>query len=129
MVQPFDLRRQSLSRTPQVVAEGVVFDGARVTGHISFSSSPATRLVYQRAAPVPMSQLTWLDADGRVLGAVGDPAQFVGDVAVSPDGRRAIVAVQPHDNAAAQLWMIDLASGVRSPFTADSSGVRSGVVA
>ncbi len=117
MVQPFDLRTQTLSGTAQVVAESVASDPLRATTQVTFSSAPATTLVYQQYAGVPMSQLTWIGANGAALGTLGDPAQFVEDIGMSPDGRRAIVAIHQRGELGNRLWMVDLVSGVRSPFT------------
>ena len=121
MVQPFDLGAPALSGTAQVVAEGIAFDSARATAQVTFSSAPPTALVYQREAAVPLSQLTWIGANGIAQGTIGEPAQFAGEIAISPDGRRALAATQTRSNANAQLWMVDLASGLRSPFTAGAT--------
>jgi Tol biopolymer transport system component/predicted Ser/Thr protein kinase len=127
MVQPFDLRTQTLSGTAQVVAQGVAFDSARATAQVTFSSAPPTTLVYERDAGVPISQLTWIGANGAAQGTIGDPAQFSGEVAISPDGGRALVAIQSEPQSGAQLWIVDLASGVRSPLTAAATATSDAV--
>ena len=128
MVQRFDLRSATLSGSAQVLAEGVSFDDPRGTAHVSFSTAPATSVVYEREPPIPMTQLTWRDGQGRPLGTLGEPGQFDGAVSIAPDGRRGIVGIKPRPSSpAAQLWMIDLATGLRSPFTAGMTAASGAV--
>jgi Tol biopolymer transport system component len=63
--------------------------------------------------------LTWFDRTGRVLATVGEPASY-GDLALSPDGKRAVVLRQDPGQAdsGVDLWMLDLdRAGLASRFT------------
>lgn len=56
-----------------------------------------------------VSQLVWVERDGRIAGTIGRPQNGLGEPALSPDGRRvAVVAVQDdgHD-----IWIVDLDRG------------------
>jgi len=120
MVQPFDLRNRALMGGARVVAERVSIDAFRATGHFAFASSA---LVYLREAPEPKRQLTWFDREGRSLGTVGSAMPALA-VSPSPDGTRALVT-QPRRDGTRQLWMVELGSGLGSPFTqSDEGGVR-----
>ncbi|HET9370712.1 MAG TPA: protein kinase, partial [Vicinamibacterales bacterium] len=122
-VQPFDPQSFSLSGTPVVLASGVSSDPNRGTGHVSFPRNSNTSFVYLQDAPTPMRQLTWIDADGRESGTLGEPAR-VDFIAPSPDGRRALIGIDNQDGHWPQLWMMDLATGSRSPFTGPRDGGR-----
>jgi eukaryotic-like serine/threonine-protein kinase len=111
MVQPFDLATLTLSGRAEPVADRLVADGFRGTGHVTFPSASGRTFVYLRASPPGERQLVWMDRAGRQGATVGEADQYEG-VWASPDGTRAIVAI------AEKLWTIDLASGVRSPFHA-----------
>jgi eukaryotic-like serine/threonine-protein kinase len=107
MAQRFDPATRTASGPAQAIADRVVTDPLRATANVT---QAAGTLIYQQEPPPPMRQLGWYDLDGRRLSTVGDPAPY-DSISVSPDGRRVIVA---HNDL--QLWMVDLASGTRSPF-------------
>jgi eukaryotic-like serine/threonine-protein kinase len=102
--QQFDERRLALAGEPARLATqlGSFLDGAY------FSVSPRT-LVYR--APEPEMQLAWFDRQGRELERVGNPARF-SDLALSPNGDRAVVAMQaPQGTASQDVWLFELARG------------------
>ena len=107
MAQPFDSSTRTASGRAQAIADRVNTDILRATANVT---QAAGTLIYLRDPPAPLRQLTWYDLDGRRLSSIGDPAPYE-FFEVSPDGQRAIVA---HDDL--QLWLVDLASGARSPF-------------
>ena len=105
IAQPFDERRLALAGEPVPVAErvGSFRDGA------FFSVSANDVLVYRTADTD--SQLTWFDRQGVVSGRVSEPGGFR-DVALSPDGTRAVAArTNPQDTTKADLWLFDLKRG------------------
>jgi Tol biopolymer transport system component len=112
MAQRLDLDRLVLTGEPRPVAEQVELNGP---ASASFSVSDAGLLAYQPAA-VRGSQLIWLERDGRQLGTVGDAAQY-GDLELSPDGRQAAVSVLDSATNTRDLWVFDVARGVRTRFT------------
>jgi serine/threonine protein kinase len=62
-------------------------------------------------------QATWYDRSGKVLGTIGEPAEY-GTVTLSPDGRR--VALE-RSGAAAGVWLLDVATGVPTRLTFNGS--------
>src|SRR4029079_13131496 len=61
--------------------------------------------------------LTWFDRHGKVIGIVGQPADY-GDVEISPDGRRATVS-QLDPGTGRDIWIFDLARAIPTRLTAD----------
>jgi Tol biopolymer transport system component len=72
-------------------------------------------LTYQTGT-VFRSQLAWFDRSGAELSTVGDRADY-GDVMLSPDSTRAVVSVVDPAVGARDLWVFDLARGVRNRLT------------
>jgi Tol biopolymer transport system component len=79
--------------------------------------SKSGALVYQTAG-TDGSQLMWVDREGRELGRVGEPASY-GDVALSPDGRQVAVSILDGVANTRDLWIVDVARGVRTRLTND----------
>jgi Tol biopolymer transport system component/tRNA A-37 threonylcarbamoyl transferase component Bud32 len=116
MAQPLDVKNRKLTGPAVPVAEHVRVDNAPFRGAI-FSVTAGGMLVYQRD-PTPGFELTWFDRTGLRLGTLGTPADYA-DVDLSPDATRALVSVAPESTAKRDLWIFDLARGLRSRFTFD----------
>jgi len=63
-----------------------------------------------------LSQLTWYDRAGRPQGTVGDAAPYI-DFRLSPNESQLAVATVDPDSRMADLWTINLASGVPERLT------------
>jgi serine/threonine protein kinase/Tol biopolymer transport system component len=63
------------------------------------------------------AQPTWYDRTGKVLGAIGEPAEY-GTVTLSPDDKR--VALE-RTGAAAGVWLLELATGIPTRLTFNGS--------
>ncbi len=116
MVQRFDARTLRTIGEARPIAEGVQFTPSRCTGAFSLAG---TRLLVFQAGVGEVSQLTWLDLDGKRVGTVGEAVRFLHEIppfSISPDGRRIVAAIQGSE-AGTDLWMIDAARGVRTRFT------------
>ena len=111
MAQPFDARRLELHDVPVPVAEDVAISWY-FTGLFSVSDDV---LVYQAASVPSTFQLTWVDRQGKTVGTFGQPGTDR-RVALSPDGTRAVAKDAPY-NEQGDLWMLDFASGRRTPLT------------
>jgi Tol biopolymer transport system component len=75
------------------------------------------RSVY-RAGSSRGSQLAWLTRDGRHAGVVGAPAYFQ-QLVLSPSGTRAAVQRIDTDTGNADIWVMDVATGISSRLTLD----------
>jgi dipeptidyl aminopeptidase/acylaminoacyl peptidase len=115
MVQRFDAGSLKTSGEATPIAEGVQFFPARATGGFSLSG---TRLLVYQAGRGEERQLTWLDLDGKKLGTIEEVAVFgqLGQFAISPDGTRIVASIQGSAGEG-DLWIIDVARGVRTRFT------------
>ena len=118
MAQPFDLERLALRGESVPVAEHVMSIGAQRRG--AFSVSQAGLLTYQSGASGGSEQLTWVDRSGKHLGTLGEPGAF-SNLTLSPDGKRAIVSLFDANSRTFDLWLYDIARGLRTRFTFENS--------
>jgi Tol biopolymer transport system component len=117
MTQPFDLTRLSVQGEAWPLAEAVqVAEDVGTAGAFSVAESGA--LVYQSGPGVIRSELIWFDRSGAKIATLGDQADYV-DLAVSPDGRQAVVSVLDPQRGTRDLWVYDIGRGVRTRLTFD----------
>ena len=83
----------------------------------AFSVSDEGTLVY-RAGSSRGSQLAWVMRDGRHAGVVGAPA-YLQQLVLSPSGTRAAVQRIDTDTGNADIWVMDVATGISSRLTLD----------
>ena len=108
MAQPFDADTRQLTGDPTLIVENAAVDPPWQRG--MFSVSEASRLVFSRTART-ISQLTWLDRNGKRGTTVGDPGVFF-NLDLNPDethvaGSR--LTAQPGTRPQLDIWLIDLA--------------------
>jgi len=116
MAQPFDEKRLAVTGSPAPVVEGVQRQGA-IPPYRLFSASQNGVLAYQLVTDT--ATLAWVDRRGQTLGTIGDRANYQA-IALSHDETRvAAVIGEPAD-----LFIINLSSGVRMPFTSDRPGFQ-----
>jgi serine/threonine protein kinase/Tol biopolymer transport system component len=125
MAQLLDVKKRELAGPAVPMAEQVRVDNPPFRGAI-FSVTAGGMLVYQRD-PTPGFELTWFDRTGRKLGTLGAPATYA-DVDLSPDATRALISVAPESTARRDLWIFDLARGLRSRFTFDETRLIRGPI-
>ena len=115
MAQPFDATRLALSGEAMAVAERVNFArGVPPTGTLAaFVVSDTGVLVFQA---LRTSQFVWFDRVGKQIETLGDAARYGTKVQLSPDGRQAAV-VATDSQERANVWLFDVARGVRTPLT------------
>lgn len=109
MALPFDVDRAPRTADPIQLAEGVQ-DGA-------FSVSTTGVLAYEAVAPVRM-HLAWFDREGRRLSTLGEEADYA-DVALSRDGSRAAVSLLDVAAGTRDIWVFNVARGLRERVTSD----------
>jgi serine/threonine protein kinase/Tol biopolymer transport system component len=112
MAQPFDPDRASLDGTPFPIAEDIQTLGAPYYGF--FAASPGGVLAYETTTTKnTLQQLAWIDRAGKIT-PVGAQANY-GDIALSPDGKRAAVSLLGDQR---DIWLIDLdRNGLATRFT------------
>src|ERR1700722_3849089 len=121
MAQPFDARHLKISGDPVGVMEDPV---AQFWDTGAFSVSANGTLAYWSPGNV-QSQLTWFDAQGKVLSTVGQPGPY-GTLALSPDGTHAIVS-QVASDLSQSLWLLDIARGTATRFALNPPEAESAV--
>ncbi len=109
MAQRFDADTLERHGSAQPIAEQIA-GGA-------FSASDEGTLVY-RAGSSRGSQLAWITRDGRHAGVVGEPAYYQ-QVVLSPSGSRAAVQRIDTDTGNADIWVVDVRTGISSRLTLD----------
>ncbi len=114
LAQALDARTLTVSGDPFPVAENIWRD-PNVDGLTAFSLAEDGTLAYRRGGLVE-SQLTWIDREGRRVGTVGPPAR-VGDMALSPDGRRVVVDITDPVKDTSALYALDAATGTKTRVT------------
>jgi Tol biopolymer transport system component len=118
VAQPFDLDRLELTGVATPIVEQVQIAGAGATGAAGAYSVSETGLLAYQTGVLTRSQLAWFSREGAQLSKLGDQADY-GDVTLSPDGRRAVVSVADPSTGTRDLWLFDLARGIRERFTFD----------
>ncbi|MEZ4387163.1 MAG: protein kinase [Candidatus Krumholzibacteriia bacterium] len=82
-----------------------------------FSTSASGMLVFQTGASMEAGTLLlWTDLAGGASEPIGDPGQMY-HPAISPDGARAVIEVENASDEGTDLWLVDLASGLKTRFT------------
>jgi eukaryotic-like serine/threonine-protein kinase len=107
VARPFDPRRLAVSGPPRPLA-----------ANASMFSVSRTGTVVYRSEPPRLRQLTWFDRTGNRIGTVGDAGAIWG-LSLAPSGRRAAIWRERGGNA--DIWTIDLASGVTERLTTDAA--------
>jgi Tol biopolymer transport system component len=112
MKQAFDLNRLELTGEPSVLVEQV---GSYFNAGL-FSASHNGVLVYRTGiSGTTDTQLTWFDAQGKVVGTVAEPGAF-GQLVLSPDGMRAAIG-RLDAQGGSDIWIVDFQRNATSRFT------------
>jgi Tol biopolymer transport system component len=126
MAQPFDAKRLALAGEAAPVAEQVQHMFTTVSQWYGlFSTSGTGLLAYQAGAGSDNLRLTWMDRSGKRVSTVGDPADL-GTMQISPDLKSAAVTVT-EDKGKSDIWIYDLARGLRTRSTFDPAAENSPV--
>lgn len=121
--QSIDERALQLTGEAIRVVDDLSFDNF---AGANFSMSANGVLVFAPRGTQDYSRLTWFDRSGRVLGTVGDEAEY-SNLELSPDGRRLLVSAADPALRTRDIFIVDLARGVRQRLTFDPSDERSAV--
>jgi Tol biopolymer transport system component len=112
--QPFDLAAARMSGEPETVATNVSY--FYPTAEADFDASPSGVVVYRTNTRT--GRLVLLDRKGNVTRTVDDQGLFW-DHALSADGRKAAVTVVTRGTGLMDIWIYDLARGMRDRFTSE----------
>jgi eukaryotic-like serine/threonine-protein kinase len=116
--QPFDLTRLAVSGEPARIADGVGI-GYGTPLSFPFSASRTGIVTYWTGMSDPRTQLTWFDRRGALLSTAGGAENQPG-IALSADGRRAMLERRDVLTAGVDLWLLAMANADRmSRFTFD----------
>jgi dipeptidyl aminopeptidase/acylaminoacyl peptidase len=116
VAQPFDTGRLKLGGDAVAIAEEVQRTPNVPGGAFSISDRVLAYRAGALARGLP-TQLQLFDRTGKVLGTVGDRADYA-DVELSPDGTHAAVSVL-NPGTGRDIWIFDIARGIPTRFTSD----------
>jgi hypothetical protein len=122
MAQAFDTTRLDVLGDAFSVAEAVQSDPSLARGIFSVSENGV--LAYQAGSETPGSQLQWVDRHGAPLSVLGDRALYNGPE-LSFDATRVTLTVVEAQTGNEDVWLYDVARGLRSRFTVDPADDRS----
>jgi serine/threonine protein kinase/Tol biopolymer transport system component len=103
---PFSARTLEITGQPFLVVSGGQFPSVSANNSMTYSLGSASVL----------SELVWVDREGRTGQVLGRPRPGLRHPALSPDGRQ--VAVVSYENDNADIWIQDLARGTWSKLVA-----------
>ena len=121
MAQPFDVERLELTGDAAPLAEHVTVGGqSGMAGGFSLS---ATGVLAYQTGPAgvggqgnPITQLLWFDRSGKPIGTLGESAAHA-DLQLTPDGSRLAVSLFDGTRGSRDIWLFDVARGLRTRFT------------
>jgi serine/threonine protein kinase/Tol biopolymer transport system component len=110
VAQSFDAARGSLTGMPRQIIGAI---DPNLSGLDFYSVSDTGTLVY-RLLQAGSSQLTWVDRDGTVGSALGQPSRTP-NFRISPDEHR--IVFDEASGGSRSIWTLDIATGARSRLT------------
>jgi len=114
VAQRFDADRLRVLGEPVTIADQVSANGN--VDYSSFSVSNGV-LAYQRTVGEGVTELTWMDRSGKILGKSGQPGGYLGP-SLSPDGRKLAVEIDdPNNQANSDVWIYDLTRNSKTRLT------------
>jgi Tol biopolymer transport system component len=118
MAQPFDTGSRETTGDAFPIADEVAELSGAARG--AFAVSDTGVLVYHARGHQSVSELVWVDAEGKRLRKLGDPAEYE-TIALSPDGESVAVEIRDSDTGTGDLWVYDVERGIRTRFTFDAA--------
>jgi Tol biopolymer transport system component len=119
----FDLEKLTVDSTARAVAGPVE---SLAIGSAAFSVSQNGVLVYQPSLTERRSRLVVVGRSGAELRTLSDDGDY-SNVELSPDNSRLAVSLADPSTRTRDIWVVDVARGVRSRVTFDPSNERSAV--
>ena len=103
---PFDLGKRRTAGTARLVTPGAMTVSASADGSLLYATGPGGGAA---------REIIWMDRTGQMIEAVGMPHAELFRPRLSPDGRKVAFDASSGDNA--DVWVLDLASGVETRLT------------
>jgi serine/threonine protein kinase/Tol biopolymer transport system component len=120
--QKFDARTLSVSGEPLPLAQHAEVNSIVYRGIVTASDNGI--LVYGTGSGEQGSySINWADREGKILGTVGDPAEY-SDPRISHDGTKLAVSIDTGEGGN-NIWVIDLVHGTRNRVTF-GNGINAG---
>jgi Tol biopolymer transport system component len=119
LAHPFDPRRLEFKGEPKQVAEDVWYDPG-VTAQANVSVSRGGVLTF-RTGGVELSDLAWLDRQGRLVGTEWEAKSFT-TFALSRDGRQ-LLANFPGQGVERQAWLFDRQAAAAQQVTSSGDAI------
>jgi len=119
MGQPFDPDEGVASGSPFPLAENITF--LERFNNAVFTASASGALAFLTGDVIIDNSLIWVDREGRVIDTVGESA-FYWNCRLSPDGKRLAVDLDDVARSNRDVWVYDLARGIKARITFDSTG-------
>ena len=114
----FDAGSLAVKGDPFLLSEHVNYHAYRWNG--AFTLSENGRLAYEASAPANAAVLTLFDRSGKVLGAVGPPADY-GGIRLSPDEHQCAMEIRDPATGVLGIWVMELARGVATRLSSSAS--------
>jgi eukaryotic-like serine/threonine-protein kinase len=121
LAQPFDARRLETTGEAFPIAEQIQYIPALARGIFSVSENGV--LAYQTGSATGNLQLTWFDRSGKPLSVLDDLAPLA-NPKLSPNGKRLAVVITDPQTGRPDIWLYEVASGIKTRFTFDPAGER-----
>ena len=115
LAQRFDAGKLQLVGEAVPVAENMT---RTVRWETMFSVSNSGSLAFQAGWASELSQLLWMDREGRELETVGKPADYR-SIALSHDGKRVAATITDPKTQKSDIWALDLERGTSTRLTFD----------
>jgi eukaryotic-like serine/threonine-protein kinase len=113
VTQRFDEKKLTTVGEQVALPDRVAFNPTNASA--LFGVSPAGVMVYYPATPGGPFTLAWYDRDGKRDSL--DSGNFLGSMALSPDGTQVAVSILNSDAMSSDLWNLDLARGTKIRLT------------
>jgi Tol biopolymer transport system component len=118
LAQRLDAKIERPEGEPFALAEDIQFFPQQQNA--LFSASLTGVLVSQPRSDTSVSQLTWLDRSGKVLGTLGPPANQ-SNPRIAPDGKRVALDIVDPQTGNIDVWIYASGGGLPTRMTSDPS--------
>jgi Tol biopolymer transport system component len=116
MAQPIDTKRLEFTGDAFPIAEQVLTNGGN--GYAAISASENDVLAYRTGTALIGSKLVWYDRQGKELGVLGDQAIYF-NLKISSNGQKVAVDISDPKVGPPDVWVYDVARGLRTRLTFD----------